>query len=147
MSGQLAHTPADIIRRVLIELGIGADPPAVPWPVYSPTLPSTPDNCMATKNTTPVDGGRDMVTSDRQEAHGVQLTVRATTEAVGYAKAQAAGLAMDKQMNGYAITIDAATYHVFTVEKAGGVLPLGKEQNSSRFLYTVNCLVYVRQIT
>lgn len=140
--GPLNHSPADIIRRALIQLGLGADPPALPWPVYSPTMPNTPDNCIIVSNTPGVDGGRDSVALLRSEQHGVQVMVRGTTDPVGWKKTRDIALAFDDgRLVSLTVTIDTSTYLVRDVVRVGDVIPLGKEATSSRFRFTLNGLV------
>lgn len=142
----LTHSPRDILRRALIQLGLGADPPAVPWPIYSPTMPPSPDNCIATQNTPNRDGGRDTLTHTRYEDFGVQVMTRATTDDLSDRKAAAIGEAMDSQMQDLTVVIGASTYLIHSVTRVGGVNPLGKEANSSRFRHTVNGLMTVTQL-
>lgn len=157
MSGALTHSPADVLRRVLIALGLGTDPDAEPlglWPIYAAAQPDTPDNVITLYDTVSVLQGRAMVTGEVMEQHGVQVRVRAATHDLGYQKARAVVVAMDESVYQESVTLDdpgvgtaASSYLVHAVSRRGGILALGKELPASkRSLFTVNALVSVREV-
>jgi hypothetical protein len=51
MSGSLDHFPADIIRQLLIDLGVGLDVTATDWPAFSQKEPDSPDNVITVFDT------------------------------------------------------------------------------------------------
>jgi hypothetical protein len=144
MAGQLDHSPADVIRRTLIALGLGADPPALPWPIFAALEPTNPDQVITVFDTTGQDGERDSILNDRQGYEGIQVRVRSATHPVGFAKANAVYVALN-QIRRRPITIGTAVYMVQTVITQGTVLPIGLEPSTKRSLFTINALVSLRK--
>lgn len=151
MSGLLAHSPADVVRQVLIDLGLGSDPDADPpadWPVFAAGEPASPDEVVTVYNTSGRDGGRTAPDGERQEHHGLQVRVRSRSPARGAAKANALAVGLDQQVWNRAVAVDAARYVVRAVTRTGGLLDLGEDDpNSKRFLITFNALVALRQLS
>lgn len=139
----LLHSPADIIRRLIIALGLGTDPSSnLAWPAYAPVEPANPDNILAVTTTTGRDLGRDMVTSTRLEMYGVQVMVRSSTEAVGYPKASAVADALD-QLSWDSVTLDGTAYTCKHLIRSSGPLSLGYEANSRRWRSSINFLAWI----
>jgi len=146
-SGTLAHSPADIIRRVLIALGHGVDPPGTVWPIYAGAEPDLPDNCITCYDTERRGHGRTQTDGEQQEHHGVQVRVRGATHGVGYVKARALALALDQEVYQESVTIAGTAYLVHAVSRTSGVLALGTDTpTSKRRLFTVNVLVSLRSL-
>jgi hypothetical protein len=148
MPGLLEHSPADVLRRALIAVNLGADPPATPWPAYTSAEPASPDNVLTCYDTADATGERDGW-GDRSEFHGVQVRVRAATFAVGWTKANAISIAMDKTLVRLLVTMPGgAKYLLEAVTRTSGVLDLGTDGSTTkRRLFTINALVTVRRST
>lgn len=145
MPGALAHSPAQVLARCLVELALGTDPLAEGlWPIGAAAEPSTPDNCVTVYDTSGFDHGRDHVTGQRQEHHGVQLRVRAATHKIGWAKARALAVALDEAVYQETPTIDNIRYLIHAVTRTSDVLTLGKEPASQRRLFTINAKLTLR---
>lgn len=148
MPGTLDHSPADVVRRLLIDLGLGAAPPAASsaWPIYTGGEPNLPDQAITVTDTEGRGHGRDQVTGERQEHHGISIMVRAATFPAGYAKARDVATALDAQYQDVT-TLGAARYLVHAVTRTSDVFSLGKESpQSKRSLFSVNALVSLRQL-
>ncbi len=151
MSGQLNHSPANILSRVLIALGQGVDPPdpgvAATWPIYYANEPPSPDNCITVYDTAGLKMGRHQIDGEVQERHGIQVRVRSKDHDVGYLKARAIAQALDTEVYQELTTIDSDSYITHSFSRSGDVVPLGKEVAASkRSLFTVNGTVSVRMI-
>lgn|SRR3990167_993558 len=145
--GPLIHSPADVLRRVLITLGHGVNPPLTTWPIYAAGEPNTPDNCITVYDTEGRNDGRSMIDGEQWEHYGVQVRIRSTTHKVGYAKAQAIAEALDQEIYDEVETIDTTTYLLHSVSRTSRVLALGKDTpNSKRTLFTINALVSLKTI-
>jgi hypothetical protein len=143
MSVILLHSPGDIIRRIMIALSLGTDPSAsLAWPIYAPVEAANPDNIIAVTSTAGRDLGRDMVTSSRLEMFGVQVLVRASTEAVGYLKASAVADALDS-LSWDTVTLDGTAYTVKHLIRSSGPISLGYEANSRRWRTSINYLAWI----
>lgn len=145
MAGALNHSPADVVRRLLIQLGHGVDPPTNAWPVYASRIPSSPDAVVRVTETADRDQGRRMNDGERAEMHGVQIMVRHAEYATGFAKAREIARSLDVDVYDETVTISGAVYNVHQVSRTTGVLSLGDEPETKRSLFTVNVDVSLRQ--
>ena len=149
MPGSLDHSPAEVVRRLLIQEGLGSDPADPPgtWPVYANGEPDTPDSAITVYNTQGRDGGRTMTDGERQEHHGVQVRIRAAAFNTGFSKARAIAVSMDEDIVQEFITIGSASYKVWSISRSSDVLFLGNDTpTSKRKLFTINALVSLRQV-
>lgn len=148
MPGTLNHSPADIVREVLIQIGQGSDPDlGDDWPVYESGEPDSPDNCVTVYDTQGRDDGRSMPDGERAEFHGIQVRIRSQTSKEGFVKARAMAIAMDTEVLLEEVDVDAYTYRVNSLNRTSDVLPLGKDSpGSKRSLFTINLVTSIRQI-
>jgi hypothetical protein len=143
--GLLLHSPADILRRLLVSLGLGTLPSAGgAWPVYAPEFSAdAPDNAIVVKDTAGRTHGRTMPDGQRQGQDGAQIMVRAKDHVTGYPKAIAIAIALNQSVYDAGVTVGAARYLVHSVY-CGDVLGLGKDDpTAERNLFTVNALLDV----
>lgn len=144
-----AHSPADIIRRMIIDLGGATDPNAgSAWPCYWSQEPDMPDNCLTTYDTS---GQFDasVIGGEVQEHYGVQVRARcaANNANTGYVKLNAIATLLDETAFQEVVTIGGSRYLVHQVNRKGGIFSLGKEKpNSSRHLFTLNVLVSLTRL-
>jgi hypothetical protein len=146
MSTPFLHSPADIIRQLLILKGTGADPDSANpvWPVYQSMEPSVPDNCITVYNTAPKSDGRSMIDGEDMHHYGMQIRVRGVDEPTAYVKAEAMHIAMTEKSYADKVTVDTITYVVHCLAD-NTVLNVGKDApNSKRHLYTINCTAAIR---
>ena len=147
MSGSLDHSPADILRYLLIDLGLGTLPSSAGvWPVYATKEPDSPDSCITVYDTEGTRDGRTMANGEVQQHYGAQVRVRAPTHALGHAKANAVAEALDKQVWLDTVTIGSSVYMVYAVSRRSGPFSLGEESpTSKRVIFTLNVTIAVRQ--
>lgn len=145
VSTPLPHSPADVLRTLLVQLGLGGDPAALPlppWPVYVASEPGEPDQVLTCYDTAGRDLGRVMATGERVEMHGTQIRVRAGTHAEGWAKAHAVARALDEGVYDEPVTVGGVAYLVHSVSRTGTVFSAGRDAPASaRRIFTVNVLV------
>ncbi len=150
MPGLLAHSPADIIRTLLIELGLGTAstiPVSTLWPVYATVEPSAPDNVITVYNTSDMAFGRTNPDSERQDHYGFQIRVRGSTNPIGFAKANAIAVAMDGDVNLVTVILSGIYYCIHSVTRRGGVMDIGRDvPKTGRHLFTINCTSYLREV-
>ena len=149
MSGSLAHSPADVVRYLLINESQGTLPSDDDdWPVFADGEPDSPDSVITVYNIPGRQHGRVMYSGERQEHHGVEVRIRDPDSQDGYAKARAIAVALDESVRLSSVTIGASVYLVYSVSRLGDVIALGKEVPSSkRNLFTINAIVALRQTT
>lgn len=139
------HSPADVVRWLLIQLGIAAEPPVTPWPAYCSSEPNFPDDCVTVYDVAGVDDGRLMVTGEAPTHYGVQVRVRATDHATGYAKASEIRDTFAEDVLLETVTISDTTYLVQAMSRIGNVIALGKETPAGRrSLFTCNATVSLK---
>lgn len=136
------HSPADVIRRLLIQLTLGTDPAAgEAWPVYAEGEPPTPDNVITVYTTGGVDSPRTMPDGDSNGTVGFQVRVRSVDHATGFLRASliADTITAADSVRRVTVAVGGYTHLVHSVDYVSNVTPLGKESpNSRRNLFTVN---------
>ena len=152
MSIPLDDSPAEIVRQLLIDLGVGvglaADgyTPLGAWPVYTDVEPTTPDNALTVYDTTPRSRARSMIDGEQVMGWGVQVRVRATDKPTGRDKAEAVRIAFNETVYHNAVYYNSHVYVVYTASRTN-LLRLGLDGSASkRFLHTVNTEVTLREI-
>ena len=147
MSGTLTHSPADVVRNLLIGLGFGTTPSdAGSWPIYVASEPNTPDSVITVFDTVGTDSGREMVLGERQEHHGIQIRIRDAEHADGYTKARVIAVALDETIVNNTSNVSSTGYTVYAITRTSDVLAIGKETpTSKRSIFTINALVALRQ--
>lgn len=148
MSGSLAHSPADILRQLLVDLDLGSYPANPPdaWPVYVASEPDRPDECVTVYDTAGRPQGRLQVSGEKPELHGVQVRVRSARPPEGWAKARTIAVALDESVYAETVTMTGgSSYCVHSVTRTTDVVPLGKESpQSKRSIFVLNALVCLR---
>ena len=140
----LSHSPADILSRAMIAMGLASDPEPAPtgaWPAYVSSEPSSPDNCLTVYDTDRQSDGRAMVDGEEFHHYGVQIRVRSVDFRTGYVKADALHTVLTEGLYQEAITIDGHAYNIAAVCKTS-VRSLGRDSTSTkRSLFTVNAIL------
>ena len=151
LCGQLAHSPADVIATLLVDVGLAVEISNVgvivgSWPVSVDTELNLPDDSLTVTNTAGELNGRIQITGEQPEHFGFQIKVRASLPTTGWEKANAIAVALDQSLSYQSVTIGSSTYDVGAVTRRGGVLAVGRELASTkRFLYTINAVVVINQ--
>jgi hypothetical protein len=150
--GDLVHSPADLVRRILIALAELTDPDNEDdWPGYYSSEPSLPDNVVTCYDTTAKKDAR--IFTGRQITHfGVQVRIRSTTPAIGYLKSRQLATALDRlNASGYyEIEVGDETYLVHAVSRVGDIAPLRglglreTPQTKGRSVHVFNLLISFR---
>lgn len=142
------HSPADILRHALVNLGIGTLPDeAGEWPIScSVELPS-PDNTITTFDTEGLDQGVYQLTGEVVGPAGIQLQVRCSNENTGWRKANQIFNTLTKGIYDVFVTIDSVTYLIHSVSTTSDILPLGPESpTSKRRLFTLNTVCNLARV-
>lgn len=140
----LLHSPAEILRHLLVDLNLGSMPvDNDEWPVATSAEPNLPDNVVTTYDTAGRTDGRIMFTGEYEEYHGVQIRVRAKNHTEGWLKIRRITLTLDQLVNNYLLSIGNALYMIDSIHRASLVSGVGKEPNTKRQLFTLNVLVRI----
>lgn len=130
------HSPADIIRQLFINKGLGTAPQdGDDWPVYASLEPHTPDNVITVYDTVGTDQGRVMIDGKVLGLWGFQIRVRAVDFQTGWAKIEAIRTSIS-EIYQEMVTLDAITYLVHAIVRIGNNLHIGLDAN--RRLFTLN---------
>lgn len=142
MSLKFLHTPSDIIRWMLIDLGLGTDPEdSGSWPVYRGSEPDTPDSVITVYGTSGQQDGRSQIDGEVFEHHGFMIRVRSNRERTAAAKAYEIDNALNESVQNKLVNIDGNTYIVCAVNRKGSVNSVGKESpTSERNVFTINAI-------
>lgn len=154
MLSTLAHTPADVVRYVLVDLGLGDLPQQLTaWSIYAERMGDY-DYSICVTTTEGILNGFNQVQGEAFEHHGIQIRCRSVNPAFTYRKMSQVQEAIDKLISSYLITIpDTETgvdcnYIVDAVTRTGTIISMGMEiPQSGRFSYTLNATVTLRQLS
>lgn len=142
----MIHSAAYILGQLLIDLSLATDPTDNDsWPVFCGQLPDLPDACIAIYDTAPVNHGRCGIDNKVKEHFGIQIIIRGAIQSTAWTKTEAIREAIDETVDRTNVTIDSTTYLVYAVSKRTGPLAVGSEENTERFIYTLNCTTAIRQ--
>lgn len=152
MANELLHSPADVVRQLVLDLGLGTDPddePGEDWPVFAHSLPDLPDAAMAVTDTAGRDHGSSQLTGELFTAYGWQLRVRGVTHAGGaWQKADECRRSLSERCTQRVVTLanltgtDTTDYTVHCLHGFGQVLT-GAEPSSAgrRTVFSLNGLI------
>lgn len=143
MPQTLLHSPADIVRQALIDLGAVTADGA--WPCYATHEPDTPDDVVTVYNTQDGDDdGRSFPDGDADCHWGLQIRVRSAREDEGWAKAHA----LRKAVLGVHlrdVSVADTGYVIYNFSSVRQVWALGTETpQSDRLIFVINFTAAVR---
>lgn len=142
------HSPADVIRYLLIQLGLGTDPgDNTDWPIYAPSEPDKPDNAITVYTTAPDLHGRAMPTKEILQHFGVLIRVRSTTDPELATKAYAIANTVARSAYFSDIMVDTHVYRVANMTLRSGPLFLGRPDEDERLISTLNYVVPIRLLS
>jgi hypothetical protein len=142
MSLALLHSPAKILRELLIDLSAGTGiTDEEDWPIYVSSEPDLPDNCLTIYDTTPKSDGRAMFDGEDFKHYGFQIRIRSTDHETGYAKAESLEHVLNKDIYQETVVVGAVSYYVQCVAGTS-LIVLGKNTpTTKRSLFTINGLI------
>lgn len=145
MPGTLADSPAAILAQLLVDEGLANDYTSTTWPVFVGAEPSEPDACITVRDYGAQLGSWSQTTGEPHERHLVQVRVRATTHPLGWGKIRDITESLGVIYHA-TVTVGANDYCVETINRPGGITPLGFESGTKRQLFTLNVLVLIRPL-
>lgn len=147
----MTHSPANVMKWLLVALGVGTSPELSPlqaWPLYDSSEPGQPDNCITLYDTQGTDDGRSMLDGKLWQHHGFQVRVRSTDQPTGQLKADAVRLCLSQTIYHNSVNRQGKTYRVWNCAKIGQTIYIGKDKpRSERSLFTINATVALEQLT
>lgn len=148
------HSPADILRYLLIDLDYGVLPTGQTvssdtWLIFADLEPDRPDNCITVYNTNNIQFGRSQIDGSIFEHEGFQIRIRSATSVIGYRKSAALVEALDNIIYFNTVTIGEDTYCIRSTRRIGDINALGKDTPTptQRSVYTINGTIVLKQLT
>lgn len=141
------HTASDVLRRMLVDLGVGSLPTdGGDWPIYEGNEPDLPDSALFVSTTQGTPQGRSMLDGEVLGPRGFQVKVRSPDSPSGVAKAEAIRRVLAEDVYDEDVVVGAMTYRVQSVVRIGDVIPLGKEVGKTkRHLFAINAQAHVER--
>ena len=153
MPNYLNHSPADVVRSLLIQLGLGSDLPAndqsplSAWSVYKGAEPSAPDNVLTVTDTVGRESLREMVSGRVHSFYGFQVRIRSADPDEGFLKADAIRKGLAEDVLRSQVNVETSVYFVQCISRIGAILPLGWDTpTTKRSLFTINATLRVRTL-
>lgn len=149
---QLGHSPAYVLRTLLIELGVAVEPiignETTSWQAFTSNEPDLPDDCITTTDTAGRLDGRLAISGETVEHYGVQIKIRSSVFHDGWQKANEISTVLDDSVYQEALVIDSSQYLIHAVTKSGGIANLGRDRpNGNRSLFTLNVTIDIQRIS
>lgn len=150
MSGELPHTPAEIVTKMLVDLGVANyaddDEQLTGWIVYPTHLAESPDRAMAVVDTAGRLHRRTHVSGVIGEHYGLQFLVRgANAPVTSYVKAKEVMHFLDTEVNREIVVIDGYTYRVNAITRTSVTVPAGRD--GARFLHSGNAIASIELLS
>lgn len=155
MPGAFTHSPAKVIRQMLVDASLAVDPSysttgekkynGNPWPAFYNQMPDDPDGAVQVMDTAGIVTQKIMYSGEMGGTEGIQIMVRGPANDSARLKADAIAVALDP-INLREVAISTSRYVVYNVQRSSRVLRLGWDApTTKRFLFSINALVRMRQ--
>lgn len=151
----LAHSPAEVLRQLIIDLNQGSWPNLdSDWPVYTRQKPNEPDNLILTTTLGSVPHGRNFVTGESRLHFGAEVLVRSIRTnstgtggyTSGYEKIGLVCLALNTQVFNRIVYVSSYTYTVHAMVQTGDISDQGADNaDNERYLFSVSYTMAITQ--
>lgn len=151
-------SPARVIRAYLYTTNLVVPSPAagadkVPWVGYLflKRTQKTHDDAIFIENTTPISDGRDMISGEDFQHHGIMITVRTLDVERGYLRCKAIEAWLTEELGRTTVIInmgqpDERRYMIDNFHVSTPTTPIGVEEESERMRHTLNGLMTFTEI-
>ena len=147
MNNVLDNSPAEILRQLLIDLGLGIAYSAATtsWQLAVGQEPNMPTDIITLYDAGgSVLQGRLQNSGNMVEKYGVQVRVRSDRYQEGWKKANAIASSLDTDVRLTQVSISNNNYLVYAINRIGGVISIGSDK-SNRSVFTLNLLMTLKQ--
>lgn len=156
MTGQLFHTPAEIIAQLIADLGLadiedtGTGPAPTGWAVFALHLPESPEQAIQVKDTAGRLHQRVQPTGVMGEHYGIQVLARSSEDpAAPYKRIKLLLEYFDTQVNRDEVILldsngDPQTYRVNAITRTSPAIPAGND--GRRFFYSGNAIASIELV-
>jgi hypothetical protein len=144
-------SPAQVIRRLLIQLNLAPSNQTGDWAPFVAFLPDVPDTALCVYDTAGTQDGRLMRSGEKIEHPGIQIRFRSSNYPVAWQKAKDVADAIDALPVGTTVTMVPATetWRIQNVSRTGAILTAGIEEvgDRKRHNFTINAILTMRKET
>jgi len=141
----LLHSPADIVRQLLVDIGTASLPTSnTYWPASTDQELDSPDDTITLYDTVGRIDGVTQPDGEIDEHYGFQIRLRSSQHTTGYRKLLGIRKYLAANVQNVTVNVDGTSYRVWSVTNLSSVNRLGKDlANSRRRLFTLNGTVVV----
>jgi len=155
MSGELSHSPAEVIAQLIQtwdDAQVALGNPSV-GPIYFSNEPSELDDVVTIYDSpTGQSDGRAMIDGELWEHWGIQARIRASEHKEGFLRAKRIRKFWSEGVYQAVVTMtdpapDGSQYVVWAITKIGQILALGKQTpQTKRSIFTINATSPIREL-
>lgn len=142
-------SPAQVIRRLLIQLTLAPDSQTAAWAPFTAFLPDLPDTALVVYDTAGTQNGRIMRTGEKIEHPGIQIRFRSSNYPAAWEKAKAVRDAVDALPTGTIVAMipTGETWRIQNISRTGAILTAGIEEEGDRKRHnlTINAILTMRK--
>lgn len=156
----LYHAPGEVVRALLIQLGVGSDGITyLDWPIFIDEEPDKPDNCITIEEIQGKLDGVHQPTGETIEHYGFHISIRCVRTTTGTAsqipgyriarnKVDQVCVQLSQNVAQLILTLDNIQYLISGCLQLSSADPLGKARNNSgRYRFTVDYQITIVQLT
>lgn len=138
--------PGKVIRAWLILHNFGVAGPTAAYSVFSPSMPESPDECIAVANTTPVLDGALLETGEVIQHPGIQIKIRSKSHDPGWVKGKQIENAICGIRNELVTVTGLGTFLVQNFHLTSGLMYAGVEEQNKRPWFTLNGTLTIKDV-
>lgn len=140
----LRHPVSQIMRQVLIDLGVATDGGV--WPAFYSREPAAPDNAITVYGTQGSVLSRHMIDGRIVEKRGVQVRVRSREQGDGELRMDMIRTTLAESLYRKVVHVESVSYYVHSADRIGEIMSLGTEApTTGRNLFTLNFVASIRE--
>jgi hypothetical protein len=148
VSDAFGNTPAEILATYLQTLGTVTAPSAGgSWPLFTGSMPdgrNAPNDAACVYDTVPVKDGR-LMAGAVVVHYGVMMHVRSMDMTTGWQKINALALDIDA-IRRTQVTVGVNEYRINNVTRIGSIACLGQEEETRRYVFSLNLLMSIKEL-
>lgn len=147
MSGRMTKSPAKVMQKLLIDLGLASSKESGgDYPCYYSNQPDKPDKCFTVYNTDGQVQGR-VIGGEALEVHGIQIRLRDIDVETGDNKLNLVATTLAEDVLNTLVDISSSRFKVYAITQPSNIMYIGFDApNTRRSIWTLNLLMTVTQV-
>ena len=148
-TSSVIHSPAEVVQQLLIDAGLGTDPDdGEAYPVYSTNEPDGADEVITVYDTAGTPQGDIQYSGESILYDGIQIRVRARSHRnYGWRLATDIRDYLSQGVSYTEVSLEGVRYIVYSFNRIGPVLSLGKDPAVKYSVYTLNVNVAYERLS